>query len=215
MLRPFLLRRVKAEVEQKLPPKLETKIICPMSSLQRELTQFMLFKERKMLERMEQRALGGPKQQSSFNDRNSMIGLMMHLRKAANHPFLFEGIEAVAADGMATEELVQASGKLMMLDKLLPKLQEKGHRVVLFSQFTRTLDIICDYLDLRQYRYDRLDGSTNRVMREVKISLFNRQKSETFVFCLSTRAGGEGVNLFTADTVILFDSDWNPQVMLE
>jgi SNF2 family DNA or RNA helicase len=113
---------------------------------------------------------------------------------------------------MPTEEIVTASGKMVMLDRLLAKLHLKGHRVVLFSQYTRTLDIIHDYLSLRGYRHCRLDGSTNRVMREVLITQFNKPGSDLFMFCLSTRAGGEGVNLYTADTVILFDSDWNPQV---
>lgn len=113
----------------------------------------------------------------------------------------------------ANEEIITASGKMMMLDRLLPHLQHNGHRVVLFSQYTRTLDIIQDYLDLRGYKYTRLDGSTHRVNREVRITQFNRTGSPTFIFLLSTRAGGEGVNLYTADTVMLFDSDWNPQVI--
>ena len=92
---------------------------------------------------------------------------------------------------------------MMMLDRLLIKLKEKGHRVVLFSQYTRTLDIISDYLDWKGYNHSRLDGSTNRVMREVLITQFNRADCEVFIFCLSSRAGGEGVNLYTADTVIL------------
>ena len=96
----------------------------------------------------------------------------------------------------------------VILDKLLTRLQAKGHRVVLFSQFTRTLDIICDYLDLREHQYLRLDGQTNRTMREVNVNMFNKPNSKHFLFVLSTRAGGEGLNLATADTVILFDSDW-------
>jgi SWI/SNF-related matrix-associated actin-dependent regulator of chromatin subfamily A member 5 len=139
------------------------------------------------------------------------MSLLAQLRKAANHPFLFPGIEKVSVDGLPSEDIVSVSGKMQVLDLLLRSLYEKGHRVVLFSQYTRTLDIISDYLDMRGYRHSRLDGSTNRVMREVKINLFNKPKSPIFIFCLSTRAGGEGLNLFTADTVILFDSDWNPQ----
>lgn len=111
--------------------------------------------------------------------------------------------------GDATEEIVTTSGKMIVLDRLLSKLISKGHRVVLFSQFTRTLDIISDYLDLRGYLHCRLDGSTNRVMREVNINSFNKPKSKLQIFCLSTRAGGEGVNLYTADTVILFDRFYN------
>jgi SWI/SNF-related matrix-associated actin-dependent regulator of chromatin subfamily A member 5 len=102
---------------------------------------------------------------------------------------------------------------MMMLDRLLPQLQANNHRVVLFSQYTKTLDIIQDYLQMRGYEFARLDGSTHRVNREVRITQFNKPSSKTFIFILSTRAGGEGVNLYTADTVILFDSDWNPQVL--
>jgi SWI/SNF-related matrix-associated actin-dependent regulator of chromatin subfamily A member 5 len=208
MLRPFLLRRVKAEVEQKLPPKLETKINCPMTPLQKQLTEFMLFKERSIISRAEKRSSGMAIEdtEGSSSDYRSLMGLVAHLRKAANHPFLFSGIEDVEdSNGFANHQIIEASGKMKILDKLLAKLYEKGHRVVLFSQFTRTLDILCDYLDYRGYRYERLDGSTNRVMREVKISMFNKKNSEYFIFCLSTRAGGEGVNLYTADTVIMFD----------
>lgn len=122
---------------------------------------------------------------------------------------------ATIADGTTTEEIVTASGKMMMLDRLLPHLQANGHRVVLFSQYTRTLDIIQDYLEMRGYQFTRLDGSTHRVNREVRITQFNSPGSKTFLFLLSTRAGGEGVNLYTADTVILFDSDWNPQVDIQ
>jgi len=121
-------------------------------------------------------------------------------------------LQKLSCIGLPTEEIVTASGKMMLLDRLLPKLMDAGHRVVIFSQFTRTLDIIGDFLSWRNYLYKRLDGSTNRVMREVLIKQFNRENSDCHIFILSTRAGGEGVNLFTADTVILFDSDWNPQV---
>jgi superfamily II DNA/RNA helicase len=122
---------------------------------------------------------------------------------------------SIVEDGTTTEEIVTASGKMMMLDRLLPHLQANGHRVVLFSQYTRTLDIIQDYLEMRGYQFTRLDGSTHRVNREVRITQFNSPASKTFLFLLSTRAGGEGVNLYTADTVILFDSDWNPQVDIQ
>ncbi len=216
MMRTFLLRRIKAEVEQKLPPKLETKIDCPMTKIQKELTQFLLFRERKILERLErmqnqtkelkEAGEDGGDIATRASDRTALMGLLAHLRKAANHPYLFEGLEDVEDPlGRATKDIVNVSGKMKVLDKLLKKLQEKGHRVVLFSQFVRTLDIICDYLEYRGYKYLRLDGQTNRVMREVRISLYNRKGSEYFLFCVSTRAGGEGVNLFTADTVILFD----------
>jgi SWI/SNF-related matrix-associated actin-dependent regulator of chromatin subfamily A member 5 len=211
MLRPFILRRLKSEVEQKLPPKLETLIECPMTELQKEISQFLLIKQHRVLALIDQRM-----QQTVPNSREtaklaehaearSLMGLLAHLRKAANHPFLFSGIENVSIDGSATSEIISTSGKMVVLDKLLTKLIDKGHRVVLFSQFTRMLDVLCDYLDMKGYKYKRLDGQTNRVMREVNVTLFNKKDSDIPIFCLSTRAGGEGVNLFTADTVILFD----------
>jgi len=224
LMKPFVLRRLKSEVETKLPPKVETKINCPMSETQSEVSRLLLLRDQDMLTRIEtgsaELTVGQASAQAStsaavLTDKSRLMSLLAQLRKAANHPFLFPGIEKVAIDGRATEEIVSLSGKMKMLDRMLGKLYEKGHRVVLFSQFTRTLDIISDYLDMRGYRHTRLDGQTNRVMREVRINFFNKEKSPMFVFCLSTRAGGEGVNLFTADTVILFDSDWNPQVDIQ
>ena len=107
---------------------------------------------------------------------------------------------------------MQASGKLRLLDRMLPKLKGDGHRVLLFSQFTSMLDILEDYCLLRGYEYARLDGSTNRVQRRLDLRRFNAPGSNLFIFLISTRAGGVGINLATADTVILYDSDWNPQV---
>ena len=100
-------------------------------------------------------------------DIRRLNSLLAQLRKAANHPYLFPGVEIPNLDGSATEEIVTASGKMIILDRLLDKLFANGHRVVLFSQYTRTLDIINDYLILRNKTFLRLDGQTNRVMREV------------------------------------------------
>lgn len=102
-----------------------------------------------------------------------------------------------------------------MLDKLLPKLKEAGHRVLIFSQFTSMLDILQDYCNYRGHNNCRLDGSTNRVQRKLDIDSFNSKNSDLFVFLISTRAGGLGINLATADTIILYDTDWNPQVDLQ
>ena len=90
---------------------------------------------------------------------------MMQLRKCTNHPYLFEE----ADPGPTDERLVEASGKLRVLDRLLPKLQAAGHRCVLFSQFTSVLDVLEDYLNYRGYAFCRLDGGTNRVQRTVRL----------------------------------------------
>ena len=103
----------------------------------------------------------------------------------------------------------------MMLDKLLPKLKEEGSRVLIFSQMTRMLDILEDYCQWRGYQYCRLDGQTPHTDRQMYINDYNRPESDKFIFMLSTRAGGLGINLATADIVILYDSDWNPQVDLQ
>jgi SWI/SNF-related matrix-associated actin-dependent regulator of chromatin subfamily A member 5 len=200
MLRPFILRRLKTEVEKALPPKLETKILCPMSEMQIYWIKSLLLKEKDSLEKA-----SGPGDVSAagVSDWRKLNSLMAQLRKAANHPYLFDGAEPPTLDGRAGPDIITASGKMMVLDRLLTKLKEGGHRVVLFSQYTRTLDIISDYLIYRGYDSTcRLDGQTNRVMREVYINMFNKKDSKKFIFLLSTRAGGEGVNLFTADTGI-------------
>ncbi len=237
MMRLFTLRRTKAEVEQTLPPKLETKIDCPMTPQQVELIRQLLYKERDYLEGVLESALpapvpvpvgaggsgsgsssgsgggGGSASESGSGSgsaesagvgaggeggvgvdgseagvvamtvagaeaaaiaatevapevatevapeklagprisANVLNSLVTQLRKAANHPFLFSGYEQVRGEGRADEAIVTVSGKMIVLDQLLTKLHEKGHRVVLFSQWTRTLDIITDYLLLRQY----------------------------------------------------------------
>jgi SWI/SNF-related matrix-associated actin-dependent regulator of chromatin subfamily A member 5 len=147
-------------------------------------------------------------------DKMRLLNILMQLRKCANHPYLFDGAEP-GPPYTTDYHLVENSGKLVVLDKLLPKLQEQGSRVLIFSQMTRLLDILEDYLIWRGYKYCRLDGSTPHEERQESIDLFNAPNSEKFLFLLSTRAGGLGINLATADIVILFDSDWNPQVDLQ
>jgi SNF2 family DNA or RNA helicase len=110
------------------------------------------------------------------------------------------------------EQIVRSSGKFELLDRLLPKLERAGHRVLLFSQMTRLMDILEVYLQLYGYKYLRLDGSTKTEERGQMLEKFNAPDSPYFIFLLSTRAGGLGLNLQTADTVIIFDSDWNPQM---
>lgn len=135
----------------------------------------------------------------------------MDLRKICNHPYLFRWVDPT---GPADEELVAASGKLRLLDCMLPELRRRKHKVLLFSQMTRVLDILEDYCHLRHFRHCRLDGRTKMEDRQLQMHLFNNDPSY-FVFLLSTRAGGLGINLTGGDTVVLFDSDWNPQSDLQ
>ena len=113
------------------------------------------------------------------------------------------------------EHVVQNCGKLVLLDKLLVKLKARGHRVLIFSQMTALLDILEDFMRMRLYEYCRIDGNTSYDERDSLIETYNAPDSSKFVFLLSTRAGGLGINLQTADTVVLYDSDWNPQADLQ
>merc|ERR1712241_710843 len=117
---------------------------------------------------------------------------------------------------MGTDEhIIQNSGKMRVLDKFLPKLQEQGSRVLIFTQMTRILDILEDYCWFRNHNYCRIDGQTPHEDRDRQIQEYNAEGSSKFIFMLSTRAGGLGINLYTADVVILYDSDWNPQMDLQ
>lgn len=130
----------------------------------------------------------------------------MELKKAANHPYLFDGAEPQAT---SREEVLRGliinSGKMVLLDKLLARLKQDGHRVLIFSQMVRMLDIMSDYMNLRNYTHQRLDGTVSADVRKKAIAHFNSLNSPDFAFLLSTRAGGLGINLETADTVIIFD----------
>ncbi|NWH48563.1 SMCA1 protein, partial [Chroicocephalus maculipennis] len=202
VLKPFLLRRIKAEVEKSLPPKKEVKIYLGLSKMQREWYTRILMKDIDILN------------SAGKMDKMRLLNILMQLRKCCNHPYLFDGAEPGPPYTTDTH-LITNSGKMLVLDKLLAKLREQGSRVLLFSQMTRLLDILEDYCMWRGYEYCRLDGQTPHEEREEAIDTFNAPNSSKFIFMLSTRAGGLGINLATADVVILYDSDWNPQVDLQ
>ncbi|KAL0964383.1 hypothetical protein UPYG_G00323070 [Umbra pygmaea] len=144
-----------------------------------------------------------------------MRNILMLLKKSCNHPYLIEyPLEPASQEFKIDEQLVQTSGKFLILDRMLPELKKRGHKVLLFSQMVSILDILVDYCYLRGYRYSRLDGSMAYADREENINTFSSDP-EVFLFLLSTRAGGLGLNLTAADTVIIFDSDWNPQADLQ
>ena len=201
LLRPFLLRRLKKEVEKDLPPKREIKLLIGMSQLQRTWYQNILTKNIDVLNAMQ------------GHNRGRMHNILMQLRKCANHPYLFDGAEEPPF--VNDQRLILHSGKMVLLDKLLGRLKKRGHRVLLFSQMTRMLDILEDYCGYRAWEYCRIDGSTSGDDRDAAMEAYNAPGSSKFLFMLSTRAGGLGINLATADTVILFDSDWNPQMDLQ
>ncbi|KAM9886349.1 hypothetical protein OXX79_014247, partial [Metschnikowia pulcherrima] len=140
----------------------------------------------------------------------------MQLRKICNHPFVFDEVEDVMNESrMSNDYLWRTSGKFELLDRILPKFKATGHRVLIFFQMTSVMNIFEDFLRLRDMKYMRLDGSTKAEDRQDMLKSFNHPESEYFCFLLSTRAGGLGLNLQSADTVIIFDTDWNPHQDLQ
>lgn len=204
VLRPFLLRRVKADVEKSLLPKKEVNIFVGLTDMQRKWYKSILEKDIDAVN-----GAGGKKE-----GKTRLLNIVMQLRKCCNHPYLFDGAEP-GPPFTTDEHLVFNSGKMVILDKLLKSMKAKGSRVLIFSQMSRVLDILEDYCFFREYEYCRIDGSTAHEDRVGAIDEYNREGSEKFVFLLTTRAGGLGINLTTADIVVLFDSDWNPQADLQ
>ncbi|XP_063233226.1 chromodomain-helicase-DNA-binding protein Mi-2 homolog isoform X2 [Bacillus rossius redtenbacheri] len=202
MLGPHMLRRLKADVLKSMPSKSEFIVRVELSPMQKKYYKFILTRNFEALN-----PKGGGQQVSLLN-------IMMDLKKCCNHPYLFPAAaqEApVTASGQyENQSLTKASGKLLLLSTMLRKLKEQGHRVLIFSQMTKMLDILEDYLDGEGYKYERIDGNITGSVRQEAIDRFNAPGAQQFVFLLSTRAGGLGINLATADTVIIYDSDWNP-----
>ncbi|CAL5084492.1 unnamed protein product [Urochloa decumbens] len=203
-LRPHILRRVIKDVEKSLPPKIERILRVEMSPLQKQYYKWIL-------ERNFQNLNKGVR-----GNQVSLLNIVVELKKCCNHPFLFESADHgyggdSIGDRNKVERIVMSSGKLVLLDKLLVRLRETNHRVLIFSQMVKMLDILAEYLSLRGFQFQRLDGSTRADLRHQAMEHFNAPGSDDFCFLLSTRAGGLGINLATADTVIIFDSDWNPQ----
>ena len=223
VLQPFMLRRLKADAARSLPPKHEIKLFVGMTPLQTEWYRRVLTKDFATISALERANKNSGSNGSSGNgsginsntSKMQLLNIIMQLRKVCNHPYLFDGAEVGHEDGSTGEDLVTSAGKMVVLDKLLRYLRGRGSRVLVFSQMTRMLDILEDYLVLRDYAYCRIDGQTDSAARDAQIDAFNAPGSRVFAFLLSTRAGGLGINLATADTVVLYDSDWNPQVDLQ
>ena len=194
LLRPFMLRRIKSEVLEELPEKVEKVIQCELSSWQKYLYQQI------SVNASAASGLATPK--TSTENVRGLNNVVMQLRKVCNHPYLFSN-EGYQID----ENTICSSGKLELLDRMLPKLKAAGHRVLMFTQMTAVMTILEDYFYYQGYSSLRLDGSTPADEREQRMFLFNAPDSPYFLFLLSTRAGGLGLNLASADTVIIFDSD--------
>ncbi|XP_051729161.1 chromodomain-helicase-DNA-binding protein 4a isoform X1 [Ctenopharyngodon idella] len=202
MLGPHMLRRLKADVFKHMPSKTELIVRVELSPMQKKYYKFILTRNFEALN-----TRGGGNQVSLLN-------VVMDLKKCCNHPYLFPVAAMEAAklpNGMYEgSALTKAAGKLLLLQKMLRKLKDGGHRVLIFSQMTKMLDLLEDFLENEGYKYERIDGSITGGMRQEAIDRFNAPGAPQFAFLLSTRAGGLGINLATADTVIIYDSDWNP-----
>lgn len=200
VLQLFFLRREKMDVEKSLMSKKYVNLYCPLTGMQRDWYKSILKRDLKGL----------------YLDRGvktTLLNVVMQLKKCCNHPYLFEGAEPEPFE--TGEHLIQNSGKMVILDKLLLSLKQKGSRVLIFSQMSQMLDILEDYAIYRNYSYCRIDGKSSSEDRTAAISEYNAPGSEKFLFLLTTRAGGLGINLYTANAVVIFDTDWNPQADLQ
>ncbi|KAL0942482.1 chromatin remodeling complex subunit [Colletotrichum truncatum] len=205
-IKQYFLRRTKAQVLKFLPPMAQIIVPVSMSILQEKLCKSIMSKNPDLIKAI------FADDKINKKERGSLNNILMQLRKCLCHPFMYsEAIEERTADQIKMQEnLVSASGKLMLLNIMLPKLKERGHRVLIFSQFLNQLDIIEDFLNGLGFQHRRLDGKINSHEKQKHIDAFNAPDSPIFAFLLSTRAGGVGINLATADTVIILDPDFNP-----
>ena len=201
LLGPHMLRRMKADVMKNMPSKSEFIVRTNLAPMQKKFYKNILTHNFDAL-----RAKSGASM--------SLLNIMVELKKVANHPYLLPAASEeapIAPNGLfEVKAMTKACGKLVLMSKMLRKLKAEGHRVLIFSQMTKLLDLLEDFLEGEGYKYERIDGGITGTLRQDAIDRFNAPGAEQFVFLLSTRAGGLGINLYTADTVIIYDSDWNP-----
>ena len=207
-LRQFFLRRTKAGVLKFLPSMAQIILPVTMSIVQKKLYKSILAKNPELIKSI----VGPSKRALGKTERTNLNNILMQLRKCLAHPFVYsKDIEEKSSNHVVSHRnLVEASPKLQLLEIMLPKLQERGHRVLIFSQFLDMLDMVEDFLAGLGLFYQRLDGSIGSLQKQKRIDEFNAPDSPLFAFLLSTRAGGVGINLATADTVIILDPDFNP-----
>ncbi|KAM3511395.1 hypothetical protein MY11210_004945 [Beauveria gryllotalpidicola] len=211
-IRPYFLRRTKAGVLKFLPPMAQIIVPVTMTVVQEKLAKSIMSKNPELI-----KAIFAESKIKKKYDRGSLNNILMQLRKCLCHPFMYsENIEEKHHDPVVMfRNLIEASAKLLLLELMLPKLKERGHRVLIFSQFLQQLDIIEDFLIGIGLDYRRLDGGMSSLEKQKRIDAFNQPDSPLFAFLLSTRAGGVGINLATADTVIIMDPDFNPHQDLQ
>ena len=203
LIRPFMLRRTKDEVLSQLPPKVEHTITVPLTEVQQYLYKQI----------QDHRVVGSLKTPEDVKFVNS--GVYMSLRQVAIHPYLLQSY----LPSWYVQNIDLVSGKFAILLRLLVRLNATNHKVLIFTQFTTALGLIEIMLEEkfgfeREKHYERLDGSTSAEERKDSMNRF-RENDENVFFILTTRAGGQGINLQSADTVIFLDLDWNPQQDLQ
>jgi len=208
LLKPFMIRRIKKDVETGLPPKEEIIVSVPMAPRQVKYYKTLLAKYAGLMDEVNTE---GDRRLKKASDRWQQIRhLWTELRNLASHPFL-----ASNEPFHPTEDLVTCSGKMLVLDKLCKRLKARGSKILLFSVFLGVLDLMEAFCELRKYKYLRLDGSTHPKRRRIDIARFSAPDSDHLIYLISNRAGGLGLNLQVADTVVHFDTDWNPQADLQ
>ena len=215
ILEPFMLRRLVQDVESKLPPKITIAVHCPFSAYQAAVYDWV--NKTGTLRVHPTMSKIGLAARQNFKGYLALQNRCMELRKVCNHPALNYPTDK-GGEWRTGEDLVRTCGKLWMLDRMLIKLRAAGHRVLLFSTMTKLLDLLETYLKWRMttpagegMEWCRIDGSTALDLREEAITAFNAPGSKKFIFLLSIRAAGRGLNLQTADTVVVYDPDPNPK----
>ncbi|EDQ93100.1 uncharacterized protein MONBRDRAFT_323, partial [Monosiga brevicollis MX1] len=213
ILQPFMLRRIKRNVENELPDKVEVMIKCPLSARQSRIYRRLKSNiKRDQLSAITSAAMAPVSRSSRAEDKalSSLLNMVMQFRKICNHPNLIAR-RPVRSPVTHAQLFVADCAKLQVLDDMLRRLKAGGHRVLIYSQMTKMIDLLEEFLTHRQYKYVRLDGSSKISERRDMVADF-QSRDDIFAFILSTRAGGIGINLTAADTVIFYDSDWNPTV---
>lgn len=209
VLKPYMLRRMKEDVEQSIPPLMETIIDVEMTNIQKTIYRALYEKNKNML-------VKGLSSSGTSSCNTNLNNLEIQLRKCCNHPCLIKELEHDLLKDCETyndriEKVVNASGKMVLVSKLLEKCKKEGKKVLIFSQFTHMLQLIEEFLKYRDYKYERIDGQIKAKERQAAIDRYNNPAKNRDVFLLSTKAGGVGINLTSANVVIIYDSDWNPQ----